>query len=68
MQRFEPLANVTSRPLALCDMSFARKPSTKISVPGCSEFLVKPRLNRLFGGPPSIIQRSAVPSGFFTSM
>ena len=32
------------------------------------ESFVKPRLNRALGGPPSIIQLSTVPSGFFTSM
>src|SRR5947207_9976174 len=57
-----PFAKVTSRPFPFIDLSFARKPSTKISVPGSSEALVNPRLSRLFGGPPSIIQRSTLPS------
>ncbi len=29
---------------------------------------MNPRLNSALGGPPSIIQRSTVPFGFFTSM
>ena len=63
-----PSANVTSRPFALFDPSLAWKPSTKISVPASSERLVNPRRSSDVGGPPSIIHRSAVPSGCATSM
>ena len=37
------------------------------SVPGLSEFFVKPRLSSVFGVPPSIIHVVTVPSGFLTS-
>src|SRR5712691_5303604 len=62
-----PSAKVMSRPFPRLDPSFARNPSTTISAPTGSDSLVKPRRYNAFGGPPSIIQRSTVPSAFFTS-
>ena len=47
-------------PLPLSDPSFARNPSTRISMPIGSESFVNPRLYNALGGPPSIIQRSTL--------
>src|SRR6185503_143624 len=57
-----------SRPLARIAPSLAWKPSTRISVPGRSEFLFQPRRRSAFGAPPSTIHCSVFPSGVLTSM
>ena len=62
-----PSGRIMSAPLARLAPFFARYPSMVISVPGCSDALVKPRRTSVFGVPPSIIHLVTVPSAFLTS-
>src|SRR5688572_17895774 len=62
-----PPGRIMSAPLARLAPFFALYPSMVTSVPASRDRLLKPRLTKVFGVPPSIIQRVTVPSGFFTS-
>src|ERR1035438_3113774 len=65
---FRPSGNSMSRELPRSAPSFAWNATTLILVPAGSEFRFQPRRSNTDGEPPSMRQRSTVPSAFVTSI